>query len=120
MRTSTGDKEGNKMEQKWTSVKDRLPKHMEKVLAVVNGKRIVTNIVYGLSLDDRAKMQVGKIPCEMCGGYSGDPLVYSEVPRWKQYQYGDQDKFTNPDKAYKWETGSDATHWMPLPAFPMK
>ena len=106
------------MEQKWINVKDELPKHEEEVLAVVEGKMVVTHIVYGLSLEDRAKMERGEIPCEMCGGYSGDPMVYSERPRWKTYRYGDQDKFGNPDKAYKWGTGSDATHWMPLPSLP--
>ena len=106
------------MKQKWISVKDSLPKHEEKVLAVVRGRMVVTHIVYGLSLEDRAKMERGEIPCEMCGGWSGDPWVYHEVPRWKSYQYGDQDKWDNPDKAYKWEHGSNATHWVPLPPLP--
>lgn len=104
--------------KEWINVKDGLPKHMEKVLAIVNGEMLVAHVVYGLSFEDREKMKNGEIPSEMCGGWCGDPMVYSESPRWKIERYGDQTKHGNREKAYRWSSGSDATHWTPLPAHP--
>ena len=104
---------------KWINVKDGLPKHEERVMAVVKGRIVVTHIVFGLSFEDREIMKNSDLPSEMCGGYSGDPMTYSKTPRWNTYMYGDQDKCGNPNKAYKWKTGSDATHWMPLPELPI-
>jgi len=104
--------------KEWINVKDGLPKHMEEVLAVVNGKMLVAHVVYGLSFEDREKMKNGEIPSEMVGGWCGDLMEYSESPRWKIERYGDQTNYGNPNKAYRWSPGSDATHWMELPPLP--